>query len=107
MTAKRTHVGPSGRRRSAPPQVPWPSSNAKGGTTLKPELTLKRAMSQLARWWWIIPICAAAVALAAVSLSSHKLTDPRAVARVHVQDTTVSYQFTGEPQPYTAARTVN
>jgi hypothetical protein len=64
-------------------------------------------MSQLARWWWIIPICAAAVALAAVSLSSHKLTDPRAVARVHAQDTTVSYQFSGEPQPFTAARTVN
>ena len=64
-------------------------------------------MSQLARWWWIVPICAAVVALAAVSLSSHKLTDPRAVARVHAQDTTVSYQFSGEPQPFTAARTVN
>ena len=64
-------------------------------------------MSQLARWWWIIPICVILVALAAVSLSSHKLSDPRAVVRVHAQDTTVSYQFSGEPQPFTPPRSVN
>jgi len=46
------------------------------------------------------------VTVAALSLSGVHISDAKAVQRVHVQDTTVSYQFQGVPQPYTPARSV-
>jgi hypothetical protein len=69
---------------------------------VRPELTLGRAASHVVRRWWLLPLCAVLVAVAAVTLSGHHISDAKATARVHIQDTTVSYQFQGQPQPFTA-----
>src|SRR4029079_17320722 len=68
----------------------------------RPELTLGRAASHVVRRWWLLPLCAVLVAVAAVTLSGHHISDANATARVHIQDTTVSYQFQGQPRPFTA-----
>src|SRR3954453_6983441 len=73
---------------------------------VRPELTLGRAAAHVARRWWLLPLCAVLVAVAATTLSGHHISDAKATARVHIQDTTVSYQFQGQPQPFTAVRSV-
>jgi hypothetical protein len=65
-------------------------------------LTLGRATAHVVRRWWLLPLCAVLVAVAAMTLSGHHISDAKATARVHVQDTTVTYQFQGQPQPFTA-----
>jgi hypothetical protein len=69
-------------------------------------LTLGRATAHVVRRWWLLPICAVLVAVAATSLSGHHISDAKATARVHIQDTTVTYQFQGQPQPFTAVHSV-
>jgi hypothetical protein len=66
------------------------------------ELTLGRATAHVVRRWWLLPLCAVLVAVAATSLSGHHISNAKATARLHIQDTTVTYQFQGQPQPFTA-----
>ena len=68
---------------------------------MRPELTLGRATAHVVRRWWLLPLCAVLVAIAATTLSGRHISDAKATARVHVQDTTVTYQFQGQPQPFT------
>src|SRR5436190_23284491 len=77
-----------------------------GRSQVRPELTLGRATAHVVRRWWLLPLCAVLVAVAAMTLSGHHISDARATARVHVQDTTVTYQFQGQPQPFTAVHSV-
>jgi len=49
----------------------------------------------------------AAVTAAALALSGHHISNAKATERVHVQDVSISYQFQGQPQPYTPVRSVN
>jgi hypothetical protein len=71
---------------------------------VRPELTLRRASAHIARRWWLLPICALLVTLAALTMSGRHISNAKATGRVHDQDTTVSYQFQGQPQPFTVAR---
>jgi hypothetical protein len=73
---------------------------------VRPELTLGRATAHVVRRWWLLPLCAVLVAVAATTLSGHHISDAKATARVHIQDTTVTYQFQGQPQPFTAVHSV-
>ncbi|HEV8450490.1 MAG TPA: hypothetical protein VGQ45_03590 [Gaiellales bacterium] len=73
---------------------------------MRPELTLGRATAHVVRRWWLLPLCAVLVAVAATTLSGHHISDAKATARVHIQDTTVTYQFQGQPQPFTAVHSV-
>ena len=73
---------------------------------MRPELTLGRATAHVVRRWWLLPLCAALVAIAATTLSGRHISDAKATARVHVQDTTVTYQFQGQPQPFTVVHSV-
>jgi hypothetical protein len=77
-----------------------------GGSQVRPELTLGRAAAHVMRRWWLLPLCAVLVAVAATALSGHHISDAKATARVHIQDTTVTYQFQGQPQPFTAVHSV-
>src|SRR3954451_2379848 len=77
-----------------------------GRSQVRPELTLGRAAAHVARRWWLLPLCAVLVAVAATALSGHHISDAKATARVHIQDTTVTYQFQGQPQPFTAVHSV-
>jgi hypothetical protein len=74
---------------------------------VRPELTTKRALAQIARRWWLLPVCMIAVTVAALALSGHHISNAKATQRVHVQDVSISYQFQGQPQPYTPVRTIN
>jgi hypothetical protein len=47
------------------------------------------------------------MAVIAVTLADRPYGGAKATARVHVQDTVVSFQFSGQPQPYTPNRNVN
>lgn len=47
------------------------------------------------------------MAVIAVTLADRPYGGAKAAARVHVQDTIVSFQFSGQPQPYTPTRNVN
>jgi hypothetical protein len=69
-------------------------------------LTLGRATAHVVRRWWLLPLCAVLVAIAAMTLSGRHISDAKATARVHIQDTTVSYQFQGQPQPFTVVHAV-
>jgi hypothetical protein len=73
---------------------------------VRPELTLGRATAHVVRRWWLLPLCAVLVAIAATTLSGRHISDAKATARVHVQDTTVTYQFQGQPQPFTVVHSV-
>jgi len=73
---------------------------------VRPELTLGRATAHVVRRWWLLPLCAVVVAIAATTLSGRHISDAKATARVHVQDTTVTYQFQGQPQPFTVVHSV-
>ena len=73
---------------------------------MRPELTLGRATAHVVRRWWLLPLCAVLVAIAATTLSGRHISDAKATARVHVQDTTVTYQFQGQPQPFTVVHSV-
>ncbi|HZI36590.1 MAG TPA: hypothetical protein VFD61_12625, partial [Gaiellales bacterium] len=73
---------------------------------MRPELTLGRATAHVVRRWWLLPLCAVVVAIAATTLSGRHISDAKATARVHVQDTTVTYQFQGQPQPFTVVHSV-
>jgi hypothetical protein len=73
---------------------------------VKPELTMRRAWAHILRRWWLLPLCMVLVTIAALSLASVHFSNAKAVQRVHVQDTTVSYQFQGVPQPFTPPRSV-
>ena len=73
---------------------------------MRPELTLGRATAHVVRRWWLLPLCAVLVAVAATTLSGHHISNAKATARVHIQDTTVTYQFQGQPQPFTAVHAV-
>src|SRR3954454_10767668 len=77
-----------------------------GRSRVRPELTLGRATAHVVRRWWLLPLCAVLVAVAAMTLSGHAISDAKATARVHIQDTTVTYQFQGQPQPFTAVHSV-
>ena len=48
-----------------------------------------------------------AVTAAALALSGHHISNAKATDRVHVQDVSISYQFQGQPQPYTPVRSIN
>jgi hypothetical protein len=47
------------------------------------------------------------MAVLAVTLAGRPYGGAKASARVHVQDTVVSFQFSGQPQPFTPTRNVN
>jgi hypothetical protein len=47
------------------------------------------------------------VMIAALALSGHHISNAKATERVHVQDVSISYQFQGQPQPYTPVRSIN
>lgn len=74
---------------------------------VRPDLTTGRAFAQIARRWWLLPICMLAVTVAALALSGHHISNAKATERVHVQDVSISYQFQGQPQPYTPVRSIN
>ena len=80
---------------------PYHGAGNVGRSQVRPELTLGRATAHVVRRWWLLPLCAVLVAIAATTLSGRHISDAKATARVHVQDTTVTYQFQGQPQPFT------
>jgi hypothetical protein len=85
----------------------YSGSNPRGGRTLKPEFTFGRGLRQVARWWWVVAITTVVLAAVAVMLADRPYGGAKASARIHVQDTIVSFQFSGQPQPYTPNRNVN
>jgi hypothetical protein len=74
---------------------------------LRPDLTVTRAIRLLARWWWVATICVVLVVVAWSTLPALQLSPPTARARVHLQDTTISYSYSGVPQAFTPQRSVN
>ncbi|MDX6533697.1 MAG: hypothetical protein QOF68_1441 [Gaiellales bacterium] len=55
----------------------------------------------------MVALTTVVLAAVAVTLADRPYGGAKASARVHVQDTIVSFQFTGQPQPYTPNRNVN
>ncbi|MGZ4430218.1 MAG: hypothetical protein ACXVYV_01100, partial [Gaiellales bacterium] len=71
--------------------------------SLRPELTLRRALAPLVRWSWLIVVIAAATALAARSVArSHSHGSYQASVRIHEVDTDLGYSPTGELVPVVA-----
>jgi hypothetical protein len=70
-------------------------------------MTFERSWRCLAHWWWVVGICVLAVAAVGFQAGGRTLSDAKATARVHVQDTVVAYSpATGEAVPYTPNRNV-
>ncbi len=71
--------------------------------SLRPELTLRRALAPLMRWSWLIVVIAAATALATRSVArSHSHGSYQASVRIHEVDTDLGYSPTGELVPVVA-----
>jgi hypothetical protein len=71
---------------------------------VKPEPTFGRTLRAIGRWWWLIGGCTIAIAALAVALPVHRFSDATASARIHKQDTTVSFSYKGDPQPETSSQ---
>ena len=74
---------------------------------MKPDLTFGRAMRLIGARWWVVLACALLVTVLGVSLGNRRLSNSTASVRLHEQDTGVAYLASGQPQPYTKARSVN
>src|SRR5689334_22030872 len=74
---------------------------------MRPESGGAAALARLARFWWVVVLCVIFAVGLALLLPVHRLSGAKATARVHEQDTSLSFSYKGDPQPESANPTAN